>query len=308
MHKRESPTGLPASAVGLALLIAAIWGFNFVVIDVGVASVPPLMLAALRFVFSAFPALLFVKRPAAPLRSLALYGILLGVGEFGFLFTAIKLGAPPGISSILLQFQAFFTAALAAVFLRERLSAWSLGGMGIAAAGLLLFALSSGAGAGAVAISLPLLAMILLAALGWAGANVVTRSMPGTSALGLMVWSSLFSPIPLAGLSLLFEGPRAIAAAALGISWLSVGALAYLVIMSTLLGYGLWNHLILKHGAGRIAPFSLLVPIFGVLSAALALGERFGTRDALGASLVLAGVLLHVFGTRLARLSGPGRG
>jgi O-acetylserine/cysteine efflux transporter len=304
MSQHESPTKLPASAIGTAVLIAAIWGFNFVVIKVGVAGVPPLMLAALRFVFSALPALLFVKRPAAPLKSIAAYGLLLGVGEFGFLFTAIKLGAPSGLSSILLQSQAFFTAILAAVLLRERLHGHSVVGMTIAGAGLAVFAFSSGKNSGG--LSLPLLLMILMAGLGWAGANVAARTMPGANALGLMVWSSLFSPLPLAALSLAFEGPKAIGSSLSKPGLLTIGALAYLVLLSTLLAYGLWNRLIMRHGAGRIAPFSLMVPVFGVVAASLVLGERFVSLDAAGAGLILTGLLVHAFGGRLGAGKGAG--
>lgn len=294
---------LPVSAIGAAVLVAAVWGFNFVVIKVGVSAVPPLMLAALRFIFCALPAVFFVRRPSAPMKSLAAYGLLLGVGEFGFLFTAIKLGAPSGLSSIILQSQAFFTAILASVLLKEKLRAHNAAGMAVAAAGLAVFALPSAQAAGGM--SLPLLGMILVAALGWALANIAARKVKGTGALGLMAWSSLFSPLPLAALSLLIEGPAATGAALSSLSLLTIGALAYLVILSTLLGYGLWNGLIMRHGAGRIAPFSLMVPIFGLASASLVLGEGFGARSAAGAALVLAGLLVHVFG---GRLGGGARG
>jgi O-acetylserine/cysteine efflux transporter len=294
---REAQGRLPAAAIGTALLIAAIWGFNFVVIKIGVSAVPPLFLVALRFLFSALPAVFFVERPRAPMRRVAAYGLLLGVGEFGFLFTAIKLGAPAGLSSILLQSQAFFTAVIAAAALGERLRSHNVAGMAVAAAGLSVFAFDAGSGSGGM--SLPLLGMILLAGLGWAAANVEARRMPGSSALGLMAWSSLFSPLPLAALSLAFEGPRAIAASVSGLGLLTLGALAYLVLLSTLLGYGLWNGLIMRHGASRIAPFSLLVPVFGLASAALALGERIDALDIAGAALILAGLLIHAFGGRI---------
>jgi O-acetylserine/cysteine efflux transporter len=291
---------LPISAIGTALLIAAIWGFNFVVIKVGVSAVPPLFLAALRFLFSALPAVFLVKRPAAPPGRVAAYGLLLGVGEFGFLFTAIKLGAPAGISSILLQSQAFFTALLAAAALGERLRAHNALGMAVAAAGLAVFAFAgASASPGGGGLSLPLIGMILLAGLGWAAANVEARRMPGAGGLGLMAWSSLVSPVPLAALSLIFEGPQAIAASASRASLLTVGALAYLVVLSTLVGYGLWNGLIMRHGAARIAPFSLLVPVFALASASLALGERIGALDVAGAALILAGLLIHALGGRL---------
>jgi len=291
---------LPAAAIGIAVLISAVWGFNFVVIKVGVSAVPPLMLAALRFLFCVLPAIFFVKRPAAPMGWIAAYGLLLGVGEFGLLFTAIKLGAPSGLSSILLQSQAFFTAVLAAIFLGEKLKAHNAAGMVVAGAGLAVFALTSGAAGGASGgMTLPLLGMILLAGLGWALANVAARKMPGVDALGLMVWSSLFSPLPLAALSFAFEGPAATGAALSSISLTTIAALAYLVLLSTLLGYGLWNGLIIRYGAARIAPFSLMVPVFGLASASLVLGEAFGPLESLGAALVLVGLLVHVFGGRI---------
>ncbi len=297
---------LPPGVVPAAVLIAAIWGFNFVVIKAGVAEVPPLMLAALRFLFSSFPAVFFVPRPRAPLGRLALYGLLLGVGEFGFLFTALKLGAPAGLSSILLQSQAFFTALLGALFLGERLPKRSVAGMAVAAAGLAVFAIAAAripvaaATGHAAATGFPphLLGMVLAAAFCWAGANVVARTIPAAGGLGLMVWSSLFSPVPLAALSFLFEGPGEMWKAIANANIRSVGALAYLVVLSTLVGYGLWNRLIMRHGAGRIAQFSLVVPVFALLASTLVLGERFGAGEAAASCLVFAGLLIHVSGRR----------
>jgi O-acetylserine/cysteine efflux transporter len=304
MRTHRNPGALPLSALAQALLIAAIWGFNFVVIKTGVAGVPPLMLASLRFLFCIFPAIFWVRKPAASWKSLAAYGLFLGVVEFGFLFTAIKLGAPAGLSSLILQAQAFFTAFIARIALRERIRLNSVIGMLVSGAGLALIALSQAGssvpgsvpGAGSAGLSLPLFLMLMAAAFGWAAANVIARAMASSSGLSVMVWSSLFSPVPLAILSYLVEGPDSIAFAFRNLSWLSVGALAYLVVMSTLIGYGLWNKLIMRHGAGRIAPFSLLVPIFGIASAAIFLGERFTALDSLAALLILGGLAVHVFG------------
>jgi O-acetylserine/cysteine efflux transporter len=283
----------------LALTVTMVWGFNFVVIKVGTDGVPPLLLAGLRFVFLALPAVFFVPRPKAPWGLVAAYGVFLGVGEFGLLFTAIKLGAPAGLSSLILQSQAFFTALLAAALLGERLRLHSVAGMAIAGSGLAIMGWGEnqpGAWGGHFAAGL---AMILAAALMWAIANVIARRIGDVGVLSLMVWSSLASPVPLFLLSLVFEGPAAIGAAIGSISWLSIGALAYLVILSTLFGYGSWNHLIMKHGAGRVAPFSMLVPIFGVSSSAVFLGEHFRPGHAAAAALVLLGLALHAFGRRL---------
>jgi O-acetylserine/cysteine efflux transporter len=293
----SSPTDL--SLFMVALVVTAIWGFNFVVIKVGTDGMPPLFLAALRFVFVAVPAAFFVKRPRAPWRLVAAYGLFLGVGEFGLLFTAIKLGAPTGLSSLILQAQAFFTALLAALFLGERLGLHSAIGMLIAGSGLGIIAFHGnqpGAWGGHFAVAL---AMLLVAALMWATANVLARRIGNVGALNLMVWSSLASPVPLLVLSLAFEGPAAIGASLTSLSWLSIGALAYLVLLSTLVGYGTWNHLIVKHGAGRVAPFSMLIPIFGITSGAIFLGERFTLWHLLAAALVLMGLVLHAVGRRL---------
>ena len=282
----------------VALVVTAIWGFNFVVIKVGTRGVPPLLLAALRFVFVAFPALFFVKRPRAAWRLLAGYGLFLGVGEFGLLFTALKLGAPAGLGSLILQAQAFFTALLAAVLLGERLRPSSAAGMLIAGAGLALIGVQGnqpGAWGGHFVLAL---AMLIAAALMWAVANVIARRIGDVGALSVMVWSSLASPPPLLVLSLVFEGPTAMTAALGSLTRSSLAALAYLVLLSTLVGYSAWNHLIVKHGASRVAPFSMLVPIFGFTSGALVLHEQFTTWHAVAGLLVLAGLALHALGHR----------
>ncbi len=300
----SNETRLSAGALGAALVVVTVWGFNFTVVKLGLADVPPLFLLTLRFAFCAFPAVLFVPKPAASWGSLTAYGLLLGLGQFGLLFTALKLGAPAGLSSVLLQSQAFFTALLAAAVLKERIRLHSVLGMVLAAAGLALVALS-GRGGSLSGMTVPLALMILGAAFFWGAANVVVRTMPGADALGLVVWSSVVSPLPLLGLSLWLEGPGPVAASLARPTPAWIGALAYLVVAASLVGYGLWNRLILRHGAGRIAPFSLLVPIVGISAAALVLGERFGPADAAATALVLAGLLVHVFGGNLTgRLRG----
>jgi O-acetylserine/cysteine efflux transporter len=294
--RADHASSLPA----LALLITAIWGFNFVVIKVGTDGVPPLLLAALRFVFVAVPAVFFVEAPRASWLLVAAYGLFLGVGEFGLLFCAIKLGAPAGLSSLILQAQAFFTALLAALFLGERLRLQSLAGMIIAAFGLGIIGWRGdqpGAWGGHFTLAL---AMLLGAALMWAVANVLAKRLGDVGALKLIVWSSLASPLPLLGLSLWFEGPSAIGTSLAALTWTSAGTLLYLVVLSTLLGYGAWNHLIVQHGAGRVAPFSMLVPIFGVSSGALFLGEHFTLYHGVAALFVLAGLALHAYVPRPA--------
>ncbi|HPO01916.1 MAG TPA: EamA family transporter [Treponemataceae bacterium] len=285
---------ISAGALVCVLLVTLVWGVNFLVIKIGVQDVPPLFLVALRFAFSAFPAVFFVRRPNVSWTKLAAYGLLLGVGEFGMLFIAIKLGAPTGVSSIVMQSQVFFTALLAAFAFKEHIRTHSIAGMILAGIGLAIFIVPSLRG-GSSAIALLPLSMILLSALFWAAANLVAQRMPGANGLSLMVWSSLFSPLPLLLLSWIFERDY-LSAAVRGFSLVSLGSLAYLVILSTLFGYGVWNQMIMKHGAKRIAPFSLLVPVFGVAASALFMNEPL-TPVSVSASLcILAGLAVHVRG------------
>jgi O-acetylserine/cysteine efflux transporter len=273
--------------IAVAVMIAAIWGVNFVAIDVGLASLPPLLFAGLRFVAAAFPAVLFVRRPAIPWRWFALIGLPLGVGQFGLLFIGMHLGMPAGLSSLVLQTQALFTALFAAAMLRERPRRTQAAGMVVAFAGIALIGLSAGQGG-------TLLAFVLcLAAAGmWGLANIGLRTAGPPDAFAFMVWVSLVPPLPLLGLSLIFEGPRADAHALAHISLGGLGALGYIAYISTLVGFGCWGWLMRRYDAGQVAMYSLLVPPFGMSSAALFLGERITVVDAVAALLVVGGVAL----------------
>jgi O-acetylserine/cysteine efflux transporter len=273
--------------VAIAVLIAAIWGVNFVVIDIGLDSLPPLLFAGLRFIAAAFPAVLFVRRPRIPWRWFLLIGLPLGVGQFGLLFIGMHIGMPAGLSSLVLQTQALFTAMFAAVMLRERPRRTQLSGMVVAFAGIALIGLSLGQGS-------PLLAFALcIAAAGmWGLANIGLRTAGPPDAFAFMVWVSLVPPLPLVILSMIFEGPRADVRALTHISAGGLGALFYIAYISTLIGFGAWGWLLRRYAAGQVAMYSLLVPPFGMSSAALFLGERITVTDAVAALLIVGGVAL----------------
>jgi O-acetylserine/cysteine efflux transporter len=290
---------MPLRDVLLAVLVVAIWGFNFVVIKVGVADVPPLLLTGLRFLFAALPAVFFVKRPACAWHWVVAFGLVLGVVKFGLLFTAMKLGMPAGLSSLVLQMQAFFTMALAFLLLGERPLGVQIVGAAIAAVGVgVIASIRSGAG---TAFG-PFL-MVLAAAACWGLANIVTKKAGRVDMLGFVVWASLVAPLPLFALSWAIEGPAAIGAALAHPSWTAIGAVAYLAWPTTVLGFGVWSWLMSRHATATVAPFSLLVPVFGMTSAWAVLGEPVGGLEAIGAGLVIAGLVVNVFGPRLA----PGR-
>lgn len=271
--------------VTIAVMIAALWGVNFVIIDVGLGSLPPLLFACLRFAAAAFPAVLLVRRPAIPWRWIVLIGLPLGVGQFGLLFTGMHLGMPAGLSSLVLQAQALFTAVFAAFMLRERPRRTQVAGIVVAFAGITVIGLSLGQGS-------PLFAFVLCvaAAAMWGLANIGMRRAQPPDAFAFMVWVSVVPPLPLLALSMILEGPRADLHAVAHISLGGLGALFYIAYVSTLVGFGAWGWLLRRYDAGQVAMYSLLVPPFGMSSAALFLGERITLTDVLAAVLIVGGV------------------
>ena len=289
----------------LALVVIVVWGMNFVVIKVGLDDMPPMLLGALRFMLAAFPAILFIKRPQIPLRWLLAYGLTISFGQFAFLFSAMSLGMPAGLASLVLQSQAFFTLLFAVLLLGERLHRANLFGLLVAAAGLLLIGLQ-----GDRIMTLVGFVLTIGAAAMWALGNIITRKLGKVNLVGLVVWGSLIPPLPFLALSWLLEGPQAMASALRGLGLDSILELIYLAFGATILGYGLWSRLLSRYPASQVAPFSLLVPVVGLTSAALLLDERLSGLQLLGALLVMLGLLLNVCGgwlyerLRLARVPG----
>jgi O-acetylserine/cysteine efflux transporter len=270
---------MPARHSALAVLIAAVWGVNFVVIHAGLQHFPPLLFSALRFTFVALPAAFLVGRPGVRWYWVVAIGGSLGVLSFGLLFVGIDQGMPAGLSSLVLQMQVIFTVAFAALALGERPRRGQLIGGAIIATDR--------------ASTAPLLPFVLVigAAAAWGVANLCTRIAQPPDGLALMVWASLVAPLPLLGLSLAFEGPRALGDALGSVDLGGVAALAYIVGPSTLFGFAAWTGLVRRYPAAVVAPFTLLVPVFGIAAAALTLGERPSAPELVGAAAVIAGLL-----------------
>lgn len=286
----------------LAVAVAATWGLNFVVIDVGLEEVPPLLLCALRFALVSAPLVWFVERPPIPWRLLAGIGVALGVVKFGLLFTSMDVGMPAGLASVVLQAQAPFTLLLAAATLRERPSRGQLIGLGCALAGIGVIAAAGEGGVTAAGLSL-----CVAAAAAWAVANLLMKRASGAGRVGavsLMVWISLIPPVPLLALSLLVDGPHAVGDALAHLDVRSLGAIAYIAFLSTLGGFAAWSWLMRAYPAGQVASFALLVPPFGLGFSALLLGEPLGAPQILAAALVVAGVA-QATRSSSARPAGP---
>lgn len=288
---------MPIRHVLLALLVVAIWGFNFVVIKLSVEAFPPILAAALRFLAAAFPAVLFVRPPKAPFVLVLGFGLTFGVALYGFLNLAIAWGMPAGLSSLVLQTQAFFTMLLAFVILKERPSRFQVAGAAVAFAGIAVIGSEHVAGTGLVPLG-----MVLMAAVSWGLANVLTKKAGKVNAVAFTVWGVLAAPLPLLGLSLLTEGWPAIAGAVGSFSWGDVALIAFLAYPATLLGGAIWSWLLGQHPASVVAPFTLLVPITGLASGYVVLGEQITVVEVVGALLVILGLIVTL---RRARKSEP---
>jgi len=292
----------------LALLVVVVWGLNFVVIKVGLHNMPPLMLAGLRFLLVAFPALFFVARPKIPFRLLLGYGLTISFGQFAFLFCAINFGMPAGLASLVLQAQAFFTIILGALVFGERLQGKQLVGIALAVVGVLVLAEASLNGQHVALLGFLL---TLAAAFCWASGNIFNKKImqleTRPAVMSLVVWSALIPIVPFMVASYLLDGPTVMLHSLVTLDLTTILSLIYLAFVATIVGYGIWGALLGRYETWRVAPLSLLVPVVGIASAALLLDEKLGALQLVGALLVMAGLYINVFGLRLRRAT-RGRG
>lgn len=285
----------------LALLVAVCWGVNFPATAIALEHFPPLLTVALRFTLLAVPTILFIPRPQVRLRWLVGTGLGIGLMQFAFLYAGMAAGMPAGLASLVLQASAPLTVIIAGVWLRERLTPRQGIGIGAAVLGLGTIAVHQAQ----TAAILPVV-LTLCGALGWAIGNVCSRQAQAPNPLHLTLWMSVIPPIPMWIASVIFEGPAQIGPALTGAFTLaalpSVLGLLYVVIVATVVGYGIWNTLMARHSSSAVAPFSMLVPVFGVLSSWLAFGELIDPVEAVAGAVVVGGVL---FASRSVRAAEP---
>ena len=287
---------LPLRHFLLALAVVAIWGSNFVVIKYALHALPPMTLAVLRFAIAFVPACFFLPRPAVDWRNLAAYGLFVGVGQFGLLYLAMRSQISPGLASLVVQTQVFFTLLLAVRLAGERVLASQWLGLALAVCGIGVIAAHSDGS------TTPLgLAMVLGAAFSWACGNLVGKRAGAVNMLAYVVWSSAFAVPPLLVLALLVDGPQATLAAVAGADAGAWAAVLWQSFANTLFGYGCWSCLLARHPAARIVPLALLVPIFGMGASSLMLAEPLPGWKLLAAALVMAGLAINLFGPRLLR-------
>lgn len=278
----------------LAVLITAIWGLNFSIIKLGLATVDPFILAGIRFTLCALPAIFFIKRPNVPWKYIIGYGLVFGIGLWGVVNLGIKSGLSAGIASLVLQFSAFFTIFLGAWVFKEALTKYQLIGIVIALGGLtsIIFIIDG-------SVTLPGLAMVVFGAVSWSVANIIIKKAKTKEVFAFLVWSSAFSPLPLFLLDYAVNGTSGFTDFANRVSITSVLSILFQVYPNTLFGYWVWNSLLKKYPISTVAPLSLLVPIFGMIGSVLVFNENVPSAKLLAIGLIVAGLAVGLYGQRI---------
>lgn len=294
-----------ASDLLAAAGVVVIWGTNFVAMKIGLEVFTPFQMGAARYLFGMLPLVLLVRRPAMPWKWILAFGLAQGVGQFGLLFTSLRVGMTASLASVLMQTQVFFTVLLSLVLLSERPGRHLLAGMAIAAMGLGCFAAAYAGTDGSAAAGTTALGFVLClgAASMWASSNLVVRfaqkAAPGFDPFGFIVWCSAVPVLPFVAMTLAFDAPEA------RWRWLEAGwphwaAAAYLGWFASVLAYTLWTRLIKRHGANRVAPFSLGVPVVGIACGTLLLGEGVSAWQWAGIGLTVTALAVVMLGPMVA--------
>jgi O-acetylserine/cysteine efflux transporter len=278
----------------LALAVVTVWGTNFVVIKAALAHLPPLLFAALRFLLAFLPAAFFLKRPAVPWTHLAGFGLLIGAGQFGLLYSAINGHISPGLASLVVQMQVFFTIMLSVWLNGEHVRPVQWISLVLAASGVAVIALFTDGSATILG-----LVMILGAAASWSGGNLVVKRSGEVNMLAYVVWASVFAVPPLFLLSLAVEGWPAMRAGVENATAGTWAAVLWQSVGNTMFGYGVWGWLLARHPAATITPTALLVPVFGIGASALLLGESLPLWKLAAGGLVISGLGLNMLWPRL---------
>ncbi|KTD74705.1 EamA family transporter [Legionella waltersii] len=284
---------MPITHLLLALVVVFAWGINFIFVKLGLDEISPLLLCALRFLLSSFPAVLFIKPPKAPFGIVASYGLIMFALQFSLVFIGLNVGMTPGMASLLMQVQVFFSMFFAVIFLGEQPNF-----------GQIIGALVAFVGIGIVAMhfdhNVTLLGFLCIigAAATWGIGNLITKKMKSTNFIAVIVWGSFVACLPMFVISLIFEGPSNFVETYQGITWKGVISLLYTVYISTWVGYGVWNWLIARHPVSTVVPYTLMVPVVGMLSSVLFLGEQFYLWKLVSGLLVISGLCINLLATR----------
>lgn len=288
---------MPIHHLLLLLLVVTIWGINFLFVKVGVQEIAPLLMCALRFFLASVPAIFFIRPPKIPFKIITAYGFVMFGMQFSLVFISMKVGMTAGMASLLMQVQVFFTLFFAIIFLKEQPNPSQIIGALVSFLGIALVALHFDN-----QVSLAGFLLVLAASASWGVGNLITKKIKSPNFFALVVWSSFITCFPMLALSLIFEGPSAISYSYDHLTWKGIGSLLYIVYISTIVGYGLWNWLVNSYPIGMVVPFTLLIPVVGLLASVLFLGEPFQLWKLSSGLLVISGLCINIISTRFSSM------
>jgi len=282
---------MPISHFLLALLVVVIWGINYLFIALGLQEIPPLLLCAIRFILACIPIIFFIKPPSMPFKMVVSYGLLTFALQFALLFIGMHVGMTSGMASIIMQVQVFFSLFFAAIVLGETPYLWQIIGALVSFSGIGLVALHFDKN-----VSLLGFIFLLAASAAWGAGNLITKKYNKSNMISLVVWGCFVASFPMILLSLIIEGPKAIIVSYHHLTWVGILSILYITYVSTWVGYGVWNWLLSRYPVGVVVPFTLLVPIVGVLSSVIVLDEPFQFWKLNAGLLVMGGLGINLLG------------
>ncbi|PHM66907.1 EamA family transporter [Xenorhabdus sp. KJ12.1] len=280
----------------LAIAVTGVWGLNFSVIKLGLNTLDPFLLAGLRFLLCALPAVFFIRRPDVPMKIVGLYGLIFGVGLWGMVNLGVKMGVSAGVSSLLLQFSSFITIAMGYFFLKERIHFHQIIGFILSVIGLgFIMALTDGS------ITYLGVIVILFGAVNWSVANIIVKKSGGKNIFGFLVWSCVFSPLPLFLMGYAINGSTVLSNFVENLNVTAIFSILFQAYLTTLIGYWIWNLLLNKYPVSKVAPLSLLVPVFGFIGSAVIFGEVMSNEKIIACVFILIGLAISLYGNKLVK-------
>jgi O-acetylserine/cysteine efflux transporter len=274
----------------MSLIVAFIWGTNFVAIKMSLESVEPIALIVLRFIATLIPAVFLIKRPSLPWKDIAILSLFQWIGQFVFLFLGMAMGVQPGIASLLMQSQSIFTIVWSIAFFHHKPLKGELVGLACAIGGISLIAYERYEGGSVWGFLL-----LILGGISVSIANILFSRIKANDdhPLSLIVWTSVFVPVPLYLLSAWMEGPLAVWEGLQQMTMRSGVALGYTVFFSTLVAATLWAILLRRYSPSLVVPFTVLIPVFAMGSSTLILDEQFSFLSLWASGLILLGLVIN---------------
>jgi O-acetylserine/cysteine efflux transporter len=278
--------------IAIAVLVAVIWGLAFVASRIALDEFPPALMTALRFVIAALPCL-FVRKPNVSWPLLIAISLTLFLGQFLAQAYGIAHGVPVGLSSVMVQSQALFTVAFAAIAFAEVPTRAQIIGIGVAACGLVMICFTVG-----YDFSVGAFAVLMISPVSFAIGNLLLRRARDVPMFDLFAWLCLVPPLPLLALALALDGPDATWHSLIHMSLTGFACMLALGAISTSVAYWLWGRLLRDYTAAQVVPFALLVPFVGAGASSIVFGERFGPLRLFGMIIVICGIAVMLLSPR----------